>query len=109
VFRDTVTGSQTPLQYALALAARRLCDGLPSHIAVLSRPELVEAYEEAWRMFSWSEHLTLELPRTSLAGLSCCLSVRSGEEKLGILFSGLFRRPRVGFQNTIGRLTLTLS
>jgi len=61
VFRDIV--SQTPsLQYALALAARGLCDGPPSHVTVLSRLELVEAYEEAWRTFSWSEHLTLELP-----------------------------------------------
>jgi len=45
-----------------APAARKLCDGRPSHVTVLSRLELVEAFEEVWRMFSWSEHLTLELP-----------------------------------------------
>jgi len=28
---------------------------------MLSRLKLVEAYKEAWRMFSWSRHLTLEL------------------------------------------------
>ena len=61
VFRDVV--SQTPsLLYALALAARELCDGPPSPVTVVSRLELVEAYEEAWRTFSWSKHLTLELP-----------------------------------------------
>ena len=61
IFRDIV--SQTPsLQYALALAAHGLCDGPPSRVAALSRLALVEAYEEAWRTFSWSEHLTLELP-----------------------------------------------
>ena len=33
-----------------------------------SRLELVKAYEEAWRTFSWSEHLTLELPPPHEAG-----------------------------------------
>jgi hypothetical protein len=28
----------------------------------VGRLELVNAYDEAWRTFSWSEHLTLELP-----------------------------------------------
>jgi len=50
-------------QYAFVLTARGLCDDPPpSHFSVLSRLELVEAYEEAWRTFSWSEHLTLDLP-----------------------------------------------
>jgi hypothetical protein len=46
----------------LALAARGLCDGPPSSVTVADRLELVEAYEEAWRTFSWSKHLTLDLP-----------------------------------------------
>jgi len=50
------------LQYALALAEHGLCDGPPSPVTVVNRLELVEAYEEAWRTFSWSEHLTLDLP-----------------------------------------------
>ena len=50
------------MQYALALAEHGLCDGPPSPVTVVSRLKLVEAYEEAWRTFSWSEHLTLDLP-----------------------------------------------
>jgi hypothetical protein len=50
------------LQYALALAEHGLCDGPPSPVTVVNRLELVETYEEAWRTFSWSEHLTLDLP-----------------------------------------------
>jgi len=50
------------LQYALALAEHGLCDGPPSPVTVVNRLKLVEAYEEAWRTFSWSEHLTLDLP-----------------------------------------------
>ena len=45
-----------------APATCKLCDGWPSNATVLSRLELVEVLEEVWRMFSWSEHLTLELP-----------------------------------------------
>ena len=61
VLRDVVR--QTPcLQYTLALAAHGLCDGPPSPVTVADRLELVEAYEEAWRTFSWSKHLTLDLP-----------------------------------------------
>jgi len=59
--RDVVT--QTPaLKYVLALAARGLCDGPPSPITPASRLELVKAYDEAWRTFSWTEHLILDLP-----------------------------------------------
>ncbi|KAF8502819.1 hypothetical protein F5888DRAFT_1120008 [Russula emetica] len=59
--RDLV--SQTPdLKYVLALAAHGLCDGPPSPITPASRLERVKAYDEAWRTFSWSEHLILELP-----------------------------------------------
>jgi hypothetical protein len=61
VFRDIVSRTP-PLRYALALAERGLCDGPPSPVTVVNRLELVEAYEEAWRTFSWSKHLTLELP-----------------------------------------------
>jgi hypothetical protein len=50
------------LQYALTLAEHGLCDGPPSPVTVVNRLELVEAYEEAWRTFSWSEHLTLDIP-----------------------------------------------
>jgi hypothetical protein len=50
------------LQYALALADHGICDGPPSPVTVVNRLELVEAYEEAWRTFSWSEHLTLDIP-----------------------------------------------
>jgi hypothetical protein len=28
----------------------------------VNRLKLVEAYEEAWRTLSWSEHLTLDIP-----------------------------------------------
>lgn len=31
-------------------------------MSAASRLELVESYEEAWRTFSWSRHLTLDLP-----------------------------------------------
>jgi len=59
--RDLV--SQTPdLKYVLVLAAHGLCDGPPSPITPASRLERVKAYDEAWRTFSWSEHLILELP-----------------------------------------------
>jgi len=45
------------------LTACGLCDYPPlSHVSVLSRFKLVEAYKEGWRTFSWSEHLTLDLP-----------------------------------------------
>ena len=55
--------SQTPaLKYVLALASRGLCDGPPSPTTPASRLELVKAYDEAWRTFSWSEHLMLDLP-----------------------------------------------
>jgi hypothetical protein len=37
-----------------------LCDGAPSPVTVTKRLELVEAYE-AWRTFSWSKYLSLEL------------------------------------------------
>lgn len=58
---DLVT--RTPaLEYILALAMRGLCDGPPSSITPASRLERVKAYDEAWRTFSWSEHLVLELP-----------------------------------------------
>jgi len=50
------------LQYSLALAEHGLCDGPPSPVTIVNRLELVEAYEEAWRTFSWSKHLTLDLP-----------------------------------------------
>jgi hypothetical protein len=46
----------------LALAARGLCDGPPSSVSAASRLERVEAYDEAWRTFSWKEHIVLELP-----------------------------------------------
>jgi hypothetical protein len=46
----------------LALAARGLCDGPPSPVTAASRLELLEAYDEAWRTFSWRDHLMLELP-----------------------------------------------
>jgi len=50
-------------QYAFVLTARGLCDYLPpSHVSVLSRLKLVEAYKEGWRTFLWSEHLALDLP-----------------------------------------------
>src|SRR5258708_378390 len=59
--RNLVT--QTPaLKYVLALATRGLCDGPPSPVTPASRLELVKAYDEAWRTFSWSRHLTLDLP-----------------------------------------------
>jgi len=59
--RDIVT--RTPaVEYVLALAARGFCDGPPSPITPASRLERVKAYDEAWRTFSWSEHLMLELP-----------------------------------------------
>lgn len=71
---------------------------------------------EAWRTFSWSEHLTtLEAPllrtepRTSLAGLSCCLSARSWGR------SQVFRRPVrsvapcVGFQGRHWRIDFDYS
>ncbi len=44
------------------LAARGLCDGPPSPVTPVRRLELVKAYDEAWRTFSWNEHLILELP-----------------------------------------------
>ena len=46
----------------LALAARGLCDGPPSPVTAASRLELVEAYDEAWRTFSWRDYLMIELP-----------------------------------------------
>jgi hypothetical protein len=59
--RDIVT--RTPsLQYSLALTEHGLCDGPPSPVTIVNRLELVDAYEEAWRTFSWSKHLTLDLP-----------------------------------------------
>jgi len=47
----------------LATCARTCC----AHadyvaITVLSRLELIEAYEEVWCTFPWSEHLMLDLP-----------------------------------------------
>jgi len=50
------------LKYVLALAARGLCDGPPSPVTAARRLELVEAYDKAWRTFSWSKHIVLELP-----------------------------------------------
>jgi hypothetical protein len=58
--RDVVS-SNTSLQYMLALAERGLCDGPPSSVTVMSRLELLKAHEEAWRTFSWTEHLTLDI------------------------------------------------
>ena len=46
----------------LALAARGLCDGPPGPVTAASRLELVEAYDEAWRTFSWRDYLMIELP-----------------------------------------------
>lgn len=46
----------------LALAARGLCDGPPSAVSSAGRLELVEAYDEAWRTFSWRDYIVLELP-----------------------------------------------
>lgn len=51
----------------LALAARGLCDGPPSSVTAASRLELLETYDEAWRTFSWRDHLILELPFPHIA------------------------------------------
>jgi hypothetical protein len=66
VLRDVVA-NDIGLQYALALAARGLCDGPPSAVTVTSRFQLLKAHEEAWRTFSWSKHLALDLPYSPIA------------------------------------------
>ena len=65
---------------------------LSAHVTVLSRLVLVGAYEGAWRTFSWSEHLTLDLPPPYKvpyisAGPLRCLSVRSGEVRSSVVLS----------------------
>jgi hypothetical protein len=57
-FRDVVSNT---LQYMLALAERGLCGAPPSPVAAISWLELLKAHEEAWRTFSWTEHLTLNI------------------------------------------------
>jgi hypothetical protein len=46
----------------LALAVRGLCDGPPSTVTAAHRLKLVDDYDEAWRTFSWSQYLVLDLP-----------------------------------------------
>ncbi|KAH9991077.1 hypothetical protein BJV77DRAFT_1009875 [Russula vinacea] len=58
--RDLV--DKTPaLKYVLALAVRGLCDGPPSTVTAARRLQLLEDYDEAWRTFSWSQYLVLDL------------------------------------------------
>ncbi|KAH9991075.1 hypothetical protein BJV77DRAFT_1068571 [Russula vinacea] len=60
-FQDLV--NKTPaLKYVLALAVRGLCDGPPSTVTAAHRLKLVDDYDEAWRTFSWSQYLVLDLP-----------------------------------------------
>jgi len=73
---------------------------------VLSRLELVEAYEEAWRKFSWSEHLTLRSPLPLWRGPRVA-HLRGRWRSFSL--SGSFRQPSVGFQIAIGGSTSTLS